>query len=486
MALVSAVVTACGGTTSSDLAIKAPEKLEQLDAKAPTTLPQIQQVTVTTRRQSSNKCVANLSLEEKVGQLIFVLTTNPRAVVAAAATGKIGGLGLVSNQVAGVESSIAAAKANTRIPLAVASDEEGGTVQRLVAVLGKLPSARQSAKTMSATQVGDMWKAYAQKMRGIGLTMNFGPVLDVGYGVAIKSRAYSDTEPVVEQYGLEVLRQVNAGGITPVAKHWPGLGSGASDPHGKLSLVPSLDKLKAKDLLPFDAAIKAGAPAIMVTHVNVPGLTNGEPATLSSAAISYLRKTEGFTGVIMTDSLGMGAITTLHSQPEAAELALKAGNDVVLVNGSPSIEPTLNRLVDAVRKGRLSMDQVDASVERWLKLKGMTGDCPAQRAPDLGATDGATSTSTQRDPTGQSGQQQSQTTLAPTLTTVAGPLIENGGSSVPVPSVPVASTELPTTAPVSGSGTGTATTAASGSGSGTGSGSGSGSSTTAAPRRSSG
>jgi beta-N-acetylhexosaminidase len=390
-ALLVVAVAACGGTTAADVRIKKADTFEALGEPPPSTKPV--DVSVTEKVVSSNECVASLTVDQKVGQLIMVLTADPSKVTQFASEGKIGGVGLLADQDAGVAARIAQVKGAASIPLAIASDEEGGTVQRLKAVLGPLPSARDSRKTMSAAQVGDMWKRYAQGMAGLGLTMNFGPVLDVGYGIAIKSRAFSDQTAVVTEYGMAALEQTNAGGIIPVAKHWPGLGSGSADPHGKISLVGDKATLVAKDLPPFEAAIAKGVQAIMVTHVNIPDVTNGGPATLSPDAIRILREEEGFKGVIMTDSLGMGAVTNRYSQPEAAELAIIAGNDVVLTNGAESVLPVHARLVDAVNSGRISEQRIDQSLERWFRLKGVSGACAGGAAATTPAA-GAGSAST--------------------------------------------------------------------------------------------
>lgn len=414
-----ALIAACGVTTSADLRVKTTATTNALGKPAPTTLPAIGDVT-TVAPSPQNSCIASLTPEEKVGQLLVVLTANPANAKSLAAEGKIGGIGLLENQTSDVSAKIAEAQSAAKIPLAVGSDEEGGTVQRLRNVLGELPSARDSAKTKTPAEVGAMWKEYAAGMKSLGLTMNFGPVLDVGYGIAIKSRAFSDQTATVTEYGTEVVKQTNAGGVSPVVKHWPGLGSGSADPHGKLAIVGDKATLESKDFPPFKSAIAAGVQGVMVTHVNIPDVTNGQPATLSPAAIKILREEQGFKGVIMTDSLGMGAITNSHTQAEAAELALLAGNDVLLILETDKVDGVYARLVDALSSGRITEERVDQSLERWFRMRGITGACPG-----AGATGGATATTSfERDPEGVVTQPTSTTvastsTLAGSTTTVA-------------------------------------------------------------------
>lgn len=424
MAAASALVTSCVGTSAADVRVIEAPATSKLPAPVETTVPSTIDLTTTTAR-AGGECQRSLSIEAKVGQLILVLTNDPSKVVTYAGDGRIGGIGLVDNQVAGIDTKIAAAKAAAKIPLILASDEEGGTVQRLRGVLGTLPSARDSAKTMSPEEVTTMWTTYAQQMSGLGLNVDFAPVLDVGYGVAIVSRAFSDQVETVNTYGAAAIAGINAGGVIPVVKHWPGIGSSSVDPHGGLATVGNLASLQAKDFVPFITAINAGVRGVMVTHANIPDVTNGDPATVSPAAMKILREDQKFTGVIFTDSLDMGAITTRYTQAEAAELAITAGADVVEVQGNANVESTFLRLVDAVKSGRITEERLDQSVARIFAFKNVTGACEAAAAvattvAPAGTASGATTpdqtstTVTRRDPA--AGAQEVTTTASTTTT----------------------------------------------------------------------
>lgn len=417
-------MASCVGTTAADVRRIETPATSKLPAPVATTVPSTIKLTTSTPK-SGGECQRSLSIEAKVGQLIMVLTNDPTKVVTYAGDGRIGGIGLVDNQVNGIDTKIASAKAAAKIPLIMASDEEGGTVQRLRGVLGALPSARDSAKSKSPAEVEAMWTTYARQMAGLGLTVDFAPVLDVGYGIAIVSRAYSDQVNTVNTYGAAAIAGINAGGIIPVVKHWPGIGSSSVDPHGGLATVGNLASLQAKDFLPFITAIKAGVRGVMVTHANIPDVTNGDPATVSPAAMKILRDDQKFTGVIFTDSLDMGAITSRYTQAEAAERAIAAGADVVEVQGNANVESTFLRLVDAVKSGRITEERLDQSVARIFAFKNVTGGCEAAAAvattaAPFGATTGAgtsgqtSTTVTRRDPA--AGAQEVTTTTAATTT----------------------------------------------------------------------
>ena len=160
----------------------------------------------------------------------------------------------------------------------------------------------------------------ATELAGLGFDMNFAPVADVGDGSDLGSRTYGDDPGTVAGFVEAIVAAHLEVGITPVVKHWPGIGGGEGDPHVTTNLLPPLEELRGRDLTVFDRAIAGGAPAIMVAHAVVPGLsTEEEPTSLSAAAITgELRGRQGFDGLVITDSLGMGALMERYTLAEAA------------------------------------------------------------------------------------------------------------------------------------------------------------------------
>ena len=214
-------------------------------------------------------------------------------------------------------------------------------------------------------------------MAELGFNMNFGPVVDVGSGSDLGTRSFGDDPSTVASFTDVIIKAQEDAGIASIVKHWPGIGGGSTDPHVALAEVDPIDQLRAKDLVPFDRAIAAGASGIMVGHVVVPGLTGeDEPASLSRAAITdELRGRQGFDGLVVTDSLGMGAIVNTTPQDEAAEKAILAGADIALVSGTDAVPDAHARLTEAITEQRIPTDQVVASVRRVLAAKGIEGDC---------------------------------------------------------------------------------------------------------------
>ena len=195
------------------------------------------------------------------------------------------------------------------------TDEEGGEIQRMANLVGNLPWPRTMAATMTPGQVRALAGQVGRRMRAAGITMDLAPVLDLSDSPGPDAtypdgpRSFSVHPAVATAYGLAFARGLQDGGVIPVLKHFPGLGQASANTDFGRATDPPLGTLEAGALLPFEAAIKDGLPAVMVGEVSVPGLTHGLPATLSSQAITgLLRGRLGFHGLVLTDSLSAAAI----------------------------------------------------------------------------------------------------------------------------------------------------------------------------------
>jgi beta-N-acetylhexosaminidase len=254
----------------------------------------------------------------------------------------------------------------------IASDEEGGQVQRLSSLIYPLPSA-ETMGHWDPSRITETARRYALKMRALGVTMALGPVADLaipGYFIAAAQRSFSQ-DP--RQVGLDVSAWddgLRRAGVLGVVKHWPGHGQ-ASDTHVGGSTVPAWQILQGRDLIPFNAALAHHADAVMVGHLRVPGLTEGLlPASESPTAIRALRALAGGTALIMTDDLSMAAAsTTLGITPaQAAVRSLVAGSDVAMVCWVPA-EVVISAVAKGIDDGQLPRAQAVASARRVLRLK---------------------------------------------------------------------------------------------------------------------
>lgn len=261
----------------------------------------------------------------------------------------------------------------TEMPTFVAVDEEGGRVQHLKKAIGPLPSALVMAKTKTAEQVRVMARKHAVAMRALGFNVDLGPVLDLynGEGNGIGDRAFSDSPETVTAYGQAFAQGLLEGGIFPVLKHWPGGGSADGDPHNKGTTTKKYDDLKVADLLPFNKVSSALGAGIMVGHQQVPGLSD-LPSSVSELAITQVLRAENrFNGLVISDSLSMWSIQYHWPAPKAAEMALRAGNDVLLFDDEPGVAQIISALTDAGNADKaLAARAVDANL-RVMVAKGI-------------------------------------------------------------------------------------------------------------------
>lgn len=262
----------------------------------------------------------------------------------------------------------------------VMSDLEGGAVERAANLLGPMPSARQLAQTMTAAQIQAYALAAGRRMRAVGITMDLAPVmdLDAGQGPTMLdpdgSRAFSDNPQVAAADAGAFAAGLSAAGVVAVAKHFPGLhGAGDNTDEAPAQTSP-WSVLKQQGLVPFTAAIDGGVPAVMLSNASVPGLTS-LPSSISPEVVAVLRNQLGFTGLILTDSLTAGAMTSIGlTVPVAATAALIAGADMVIYSSAAAdvasnARATVAAIEAAVASGRLPRWQLIASVSRVLAAK---------------------------------------------------------------------------------------------------------------------
>jgi beta-N-acetylhexosaminidase len=270
-------------------------------------------------------------------------------------------------------------------PPVIGVDQEGGVVAHLRGIAAEFPSFATAGAAVAQQgregrrTVRDAMRAKAFELRELGFTWLFAPVADVTIGeadVTIRSRsASSDPAVAAGAVSAAVEGYVDAG-LVSTAKHFPGHGAATQDSHETL---PEIDvtrrELASRDLPPFRAAVRAGAPAVMMGHLDVSSLAPGVPTSLASEAYDLLRDDLGFEGVAITDSLGMGAVIS-HGRP--AVDALAAGADLLLM---PADTPRTHGVVTrAIRQGGLSRERVEEAAARVVAVQlwhqRMSGERP--------------------------------------------------------------------------------------------------------------
>lgn len=338
--------------------------------------------------------VDSMSLEDKIAQLFIV---QPEAIVdigtvtaAGDATKQaidktpVGGFvyfrdNLQSEQqVQEMLSSVQKySKDRTGLPAFLSIDEEGGTVARIagsgrfdVTNVGNMADIGASGDVDQAKQAGDTIGTY---LSDLGFNLDFAPDADVltnPENTVVKKRSFGSDPQVVSDMSLAVAQGLAQHQVHSVYKHFPGHGATEGDTHkGYAYTNKTLDELKQSELVPFAHAIENGAEFIMAAHISVPNITKDDtPTSLSKTMITdVLREQMGYDGIVVTDAMNMGAVTEQYTSAQAAVKALQAGADIVLM--PENFQEAYQGVLDAVKSGELTEQQIDTAVTRIVKVK---------------------------------------------------------------------------------------------------------------------
>lgn len=350
--------------------------------------------------------LAQMSLEQKAGQLLLVHFTGPdlspelRILIEQHHVGGIvlfsadGNIRSVEQVTALINAAQGAATATPGgLPLLVAVDQEGGAVARLRNGVAVVPGQMAVAAGGSVENAAELYRINAEQLRALGVNMNLAPVLDVNTNPdnpVIGARSFGSDPAQVAAYGRAAIEAYQSEGIIATAKHFPGHGDTDVDSHLALPrLTHDRARLDAVDLPPFREAIAAGVDAVMTGHLLAPAIDDdpARPATLSPLVLTGLLRQElGFEGVIVSDAMGMRAITRLLPLPEAAVRAVQAGVDLLSFGGEGLASPldqalVHQRLVAAVQSGELAPERLDEAALRVLTLKARRGILDWAAAP---------------------------------------------------------------------------------------------------------
>lgn len=264
---------------------------------------------------------------------------------------------------------------DAKIPLMIATDQEGGLVNRLYRFHGYLPSAADMAASGNPATALTQGTQSAKWMLELGINADFAPVVDVHTvdPAILESRMFGRDPETVASYAGAFLNGLQNNGVAGCLKHFPGLGAISSDPHTGLPTVNrSMADLNAIDLAPYKLMIQSDHPAmIMSTDVLMPAIDPTLPAELSPSAINGVLRTQlGYNGVVITDGLYMRGISEKWSLSQAAVLSIIAGNDMIEGPYTPDlVASVVTALRQALQQGTLTMARINQAVERILLLK---------------------------------------------------------------------------------------------------------------------
>jgi beta-N-acetylhexosaminidase len=352
-----------------------------------------------TEMKWAKKTMNKMTLEEKIGQMVacrysgnFVNRNseyfqNLRTLIVEQ---KIGGLIIFGGEV--YESAILTNSFQelAKIPLLIASDFERGVGNQIDGAT-LFPPLMSLGAADSEDLAYSMGKITAKEGRALGIHMTYAPVVDVNVNPdnpIINTRSVGEEPELVSRIAEAFIKGCQDFGLIATAKHFPGHGDTDLDSHSVLATIEGdRDRLDRVELFPFQRAIDAGVQAVMTAHLRIPALdpTPDLPATLSHPILTDLLRMEmGFKGLIVTDAMGMGGVTTLYTPEDAALRAVKAGVDMLLLPPKP--KEVIQALIHAVRSGEIQESRIDASVKRILEAKARLG-LHQKKLVDVGTLD---------------------------------------------------------------------------------------------------
>jgi beta-N-acetylhexosaminidase len=384
LAAASALVAACshGGTKTGSSSTSPAGPSQSPTSATPTAAP-------APRVCADPSAVpAQLSNRDKLAQLLMVGVKDAADAKALVNDFHVGGIMIGSDtDLAIFNGPLAEIAASARpLALAVSVDEEGGRVSRLRTLIGgRGPTARVMGQTLTPQQIHDLALDRGRQMKNLGITIDLAPVVDVTDAPddsVIGDRSFSPDPAAVTTYAGAYAQGLRDAGLLPVLKHFPGHGHGSGDSHTGGVTTPPLSDLIANDLVPYRKLVTETPVGVMIGHLQVPGLTGSDPASLSKPAVDLLRTGTGyggppFDGPVFSDDLSsMAAISDRFGVTEAVLRTLQAGTDIALWVTTKEVPAVLDRLEQALNAGELQLPAIDASVVRVAAMKGSNQGCP--------------------------------------------------------------------------------------------------------------
>lgn len=327
---------------------------------------------VSDKEKVVSQYLSQMTIEEKVGQMIFARMPSA-GQTEALETYHFGGYILFASDFEGktleqVKEEIASYQSLSKVPLLMASDEEGGTVTRISQLL-ETPFA-SPLELYQAGGIEAILSDAKQKislLKGEGIYAGFFPVADLSTDPSsfIYDRTIGQDATITSDYISQLVTVLKEEQFASTLKHFPGYGDNADSHTDLVYDNRSLEELRANDFLPFKAGIEAGADSIMVSHNIVPAIDD-VPSSISPEINKILRNELGFEGVIMTDDFDMQGLVQFVDQDTGALQTIQAGTDMIL---SSSYASQIPYIIEQVKAGTITEERIDQSVKRILGMK---------------------------------------------------------------------------------------------------------------------
>lgn len=326
----------------------------------------------------ANNKLKEMTLDEKIGQILLVRYPSSNQV-SELQKYKFSGFVFFEKDFKDktadeVKTMMKTLQNSSNIPLITAVDEEGGRVVRissnpnLAQEKFKSPSELYDNGGMAAIKTDTIEKS--KLLNSLGVNLNLAPVVDVSTNPSdyMYDRALKQNTQITSEFAKTVIETSKNTGVSYTLKHFPGYGNNQDTHTGTVTDNRTFDDIEKNDLPPFKEGIKVGAEAILVSHNTVTSVDPDNPASLSKTIHNLLRGKLGFTGIIITDDLDMGAVSSIDN---AVVKAITAGNDLIITTNYQS---DINAIKDALNSNRISENHIDKLAFRvlaWKYYKGL-------------------------------------------------------------------------------------------------------------------
>ena len=343
---------------------------------------------IETGKYDVEEILSKMTLKEKIYQMMFVtpesISSNVKDPLSDETMTQypVGGIIYFSNNIESeeqIKKTISETQNVSRIKLFIGVDEEGGRVSRLSGKtsIEKMPPMKEVGDLGDTNKANEIGKYLGKNLKEFGFNVDFAPVADVLIredNDEIGDRSFGNDASLVATMVGEFVKGIEGEGVLSVLKHFPGHASTYKNSHnGYSESERELNELRQTELLPFKKGIECGSKFVLVSHMTLVNATSEKlPSTLSKEVITDLLINElSFKGIVITDSMSMGAITNEYSQKDAAVRCIKAGVDMILMPPSP--KNAFDAIMEAVEKGEITEERINESVRKILKVKKEKG-----------------------------------------------------------------------------------------------------------------
>ena len=326
----------------------------------------------------ASKKLKEMTLDEKIAQLLLVRYPD-RDMVQTLEKYQFGGYVFYAKDFKNKTTEEVQAMMNelqsvSKIPILTAVDEEGGTVVRVSSnsnlAKERFKSPRELYLEGGFTKIEEDTINKSILLNNLGINLNLAPVVDVSTNSSdyMYKRTLGEDTTLTSNYAKTVIKASKGLGVSYTLKHFPGYGNNADTHTGTAVDNRTYEEILKNDLPPFEAGISEGAEAVLVSHNTVTSIDDKNPASLSKDVHNLLRNELGFTGIIITDDLAMGAVSTINN---ATVKALLAGNDLIITTDyEESIEEIKEAINDNIIDESL-IDKLAVRVLAWKYYKGL-------------------------------------------------------------------------------------------------------------------